>query len=113
MARDLLRIELPFNHNLSRDACVIGTWHKHRVTSQHAVVADQAVHDRLIKRMPHVQRTRDIWGWKLNGVSGGRCLSRSGGSRPRRLNMLAGGKITSALPLGIPTGFDLGGFKAF
>ena len=120
MARDFLCIELALNHNLGGNACVIGAWHKDGVAPKHAMVANQPVHDGLIKGVPHVQRARHIGGRKLNRVGrSGRLFGypraglRARGGCCVDLNVLTCGKIASALPFGIPTGFDLGRFEAF
>ena len=52
------RFELALDHDLRGDAGVIGADHPVGVEAAHAVVADQRVHQRLLERVPHVQRAR-------------------------------------------------------
>ena len=55
-----LILELPLNHHLRRDAGVIHAGLPQRIATPHPVVANQRVHDRVLERMPHVQRAGDI-----------------------------------------------------
>ena len=98
-----LRVELAFHHNLCGDPSVIRARHEYGVMSAHAVVANQPVHDRLVKGVPHVQGACHVRGWKLDGV---RSPSRIA------LGVLACGKVASFLPLGVPTGLEVCRFKA-
>ncbi len=73
MAADLLLLQLAFHHDLGGDAGVVGARHPQRVVALHAVIAREAVHDRLVERMAHVQRA---------GHVGRRQLDREGLRRP-------------------------------
>ena len=55
-ARRALRVQLPLHHHLRGNAGVIGTRLPQRRIAQHAVVADERVHQRVLERVPHVQR---------------------------------------------------------
>ena len=67
VARLASSLQLSLDHNLRRNAGVVGAWHPQRVVATHAVVARQAVHDGLVKRMTHVQRARHIRRRQLDG----------------------------------------------
>ena len=60
MARNLLRVELAFHHDLRGDAGVVGAGNPGGIEAAHAVVARQAVHDGLVERVPHMQRAGDV-----------------------------------------------------
>ncbi len=59
-------LQLILDDDLRRDAGVIGADLPKRVVAEHAVVADQDVHQRLLERVPHVQRAGDIGRRKLD-----------------------------------------------
>ena len=88
-------VKLAFHHNLRGNPCMIGAWHKHGVVPSHAVVPDQAIHNRLVKGMPHVQGARDVRWRELNRV---------GGTVGIAFCMLTAGKVASFFPFCIPTG---------
>ena len=60
MAAEAGVLELALDDDLGRDAGVVGARHPERVVALHPVVADQRVHDRVLERMPHVQRAGDV-----------------------------------------------------
>ncbi len=55
-----LGVELPLDHQLRGDAGVVGPGLPERIEAPHPVIADEGVHDRVLERMPHVQRPRDV-----------------------------------------------------
>ena len=101
-----LLLELPLNHNLSGDPRMIGAWDPCGVGARHAVIAGQAVHDRLIEGVPHVQSTRHIGRWELN-------------AKPRRTRLCyvctfeASHTVATGFPFWAPVGFNFSGFKGF
>jgi hypothetical protein len=98
VARNLLRVELAFDHDLRGDAGVVGARNPGGVMAEHAVVARQAVHDGLVERVAHVQRAGDVRRRQLD--------------RERRLaGIHAGCEITALFPLGAPVFLDFGGFE--
>ncbi len=103
VARNLLGVELSFNHDLRGDAGVVGAGDENGVVAQHAVVADQAIHDGLVERMAHVQRARHVRRRELDDVG---LAFRPG------FYVLARLEIAAAFPLGVPAGFQFGGFEA-
>ena len=62
IAAHALGLQLTLHHDLGSDACVVGAGNPGRVVALHAVVACQRVHDGLVERVAHVQRTCHI-GW--------------------------------------------------
>ena len=60
VAAEALLLQLALDHDLRRDAGVVGARHPQRVVAPHAVVARQAVHDGLVERMAHVQRAGHV-----------------------------------------------------
>ena len=55
-----LLLELPLHHVLGRDARVVGARHPERVVAVHPLVADQDVLERVVERVPQVERPRDV-----------------------------------------------------
>ena len=95
VARDVLGIELAFNHDLRGDAGVVGAWNKYGVVAAHAVIANQAVHDGLVEGVAHVQRAGDVRWRELDdkGLAG---VFRCG------WHVLAAFEVTLAFPFGVP-----------
>ena len=62
MTRNILCCELAFHDNLRGDARVVSPWNPASVKAFHAVVTRQTVHNGLIERVSHMQRTCYI-GW--------------------------------------------------
>ena len=105
MARDFLSIELTLDYDLSGNPGVISPGDKYGVMAEHAMVADQTIHDGLVESMTHVEGTRHIrWG-KLNGVGD----TGSGAA----LCVLASGKITPFFPFLIPARLKRRRFETF
>ena len=96
VARHALGGKLPLHHNLRGDACVVGTRNPSGVAAFHAVIAREAVHNRLIERVPHVQRAGYVGRRKLDGKRGFRQIH-------------IGGEIAFGFPVLIVFGFDVGG----
>src|SRR5690606_27416700 len=55
-----LGIELAFDDHLRRDAGVVRAWLPERIAPVHAMKARQRIHERVLKRMTHVQRPRHV-----------------------------------------------------
>jgi len=56
----LLCCKLALDHHLCGDAGVIGTGLPESVVTFHPVVADQGVHDGILKRVAHMQGAGDV-----------------------------------------------------
>ena len=69
MACLALGLELLLNHDLRGDASVIGTDDPIGVVALHAVIANERVHQRLLKGVTHVQHASDIRRRQLNCVA--------------------------------------------
>jgi hypothetical protein len=54
MARDALRVELAFHHDLGGDAGMVGARLPQGVVARHAVIADERVHQGVLEGVPHV-----------------------------------------------------------
>ena len=54
------RAELALDHHLRRDAGVVGARLPQRRVAAHAVPARERVHERVLERVPHVQRAGDV-----------------------------------------------------
>ncbi len=67
VARQFLRVELAFDHDLRGNACMVGTGQPQGVRAAHAVIARQAVHDGLVEGVTHVQRAGDVGRRQLDG----------------------------------------------
>ncbi len=93
VARAAFVLQLALDDDLGRDAGMVGAGQPQRVVAAHAVPARQRVHDRLVERMPHVQRAGDV---------GRRQLDRERG--PRRVQ--ARGAEAVALPPVDPARLD-------
>ena len=63
-----LHFELALDYDLCRDTGVVCTNHPVGSEATHAVITNQYIHERLLKRMAHVQRTGHIRRWKLNAI---------------------------------------------
>jgi len=66
VAADALALQLALHHDLGGDAGMVGSGNPRGVKACHAVVAGEAVHDGLVKRMAHVQSARDVGRRELN-----------------------------------------------
>jgi len=60
VARRALGLQLLLDDDLRRDARVVGADLPERVVAAHPVPADHHVHQRLLERVAHVQRARDV-----------------------------------------------------
>ena len=70
----LLRLhQLPLDHHLGRDAGVIGARLPQHVAPAHALEAAQNVLERIVERVPHVQRAGDVRRRDDDGVRGRAC----------------------------------------
>ena len=67
-ARRPFGAKLVFDHDLGGDAGMIGADLPEGVVAAHAVVANEHVHQRLLKSVPHVQRTGDVGRRKLDAI---------------------------------------------
>jgi hypothetical protein len=95
VARDLLGVELAFDHDLGGDAGVVGARDPGRVEATHAVVAGQAIHHGLVEGVAHVQGARHVRRRQLDAE--------------RRLAFIhGGGEIAALFPLRAPEAFDVG-----
>jgi len=103
VAGNLLGVELSFNHDLRGDAGVVGAGDEHGVVARHAAVAHQPVHDGLVEGVAHVERARHVGRRELDDVG----LA----FRPR-FYVLARREVPALVPLGVPAGFQFGGFEA-
>ena len=104
VAADALLLQLALHHDLRGDARVVGAGHPHRVEAAHAMVAGQAVHDRLVERMAHVQRARHVGGRQLDGESGFSRHWRARATVARRA-------VSPFFPFRAPVGFQCSRFK--
>ena len=73
VARFAFRLELALDHHLGGDAGVVGARLPQRVVAAHAVVAGERVHERVLERVPHVQRAGDVGRRQHDAVGCGRC----------------------------------------
>src|SRR6266702_1157254 len=53
--------QLPFDHQLRRNACVVRTWQPQGLGATHAEVPHHDVHLGVVEHVAHVQTARDIW----------------------------------------------------
>ncbi len=106
VAADVLRLQLALDHDLGRDARVIGARQPQRVVALHAVVAREAVHDRLVERMAHVQRARHVGRRQLDRERAGVGL-RLPGAAPARV------RVAALFPFGTPVRLEGRGFERF
>jgi hypothetical protein len=106
VAAGLLLLQLALHHDLGGDPRVVRARHPQRVVARHPVVARQAVHDRLVEGMPHVQRARDVGRRQLDGERGGILPGLARAAEPCR-------GIAAPLPLGAPVRLDGHRFEGF
>ena len=92
-----LPLQQPLDHDLRRNAGVIGAGLPEHIAPAHALKADQHVHQRHLKPVPHVQRAGDIGRRQHDAV---------GIARP------GGGEISRALPVPVPPGLQGAGVVA-
>ena len=59
-ALDALRVELPLDQHLRGDARVVGPRLPQHRAPEHAVIAAESVHQRVLERVPHVQRSGHV-----------------------------------------------------
>ena len=95
VARHAFGGKLPLHHNLRGNARMVGARNPSGVAAFHAVIAREAVHNRLVERVPHVQRAGYVGRRKLDGETFG------AGE--------IGGEIALFFPVLIVFGFDFGG----
>ena len=92
--------ELLLDDDLRRDAGVIGAHLPQRVDAAHAVIADQHIHQRLLERVPHVQRAGDVRRRQLD-------------AERRRAGRVARLEIPARFPQRVPFRLDGVGLEAF
>ena len=100
VARFALRLQLLLDDDLRGDAGVVGAELPQRVVALHPVIADEHVHQRLLERVPHVQRSRDVRRGKLD-------------AERRRARGVARLEVAARLPHRIPLRLDGVGLEAF
>ncbi len=93
-------LELVLDDDLRRDAGMIGAELPQRVAAAHPLPADQHVHQRVLERVPHVQRAGDVGRRQLDAIGRRAVL-------PRRL------EVAARFPQRVPLRLDGGGFEAF
>ena len=76
VARFPLRLQLLLDHDLGCNAGMIGTHLPKRVIATHAVIADHQIHQRVLERVPHVQRAGHIGRRELDAERRGARLHR-------------------------------------
>ena len=91
--------ELALHHHLGRDAGVVGARLPQHVVALHAVIAREHVHQRLLVRVPHVQRAGHVGGRQLDGERGPRGVE-------ARL------EVAARFPQGVPARLDVVGIEA-
>jgi hypothetical protein len=70
VARQAGFLELALDDDLGGDAGVVGARHPERVLALHAVIAHQRIHDRVLERVPHVQRAGHVRRRQLDAERG-------------------------------------------
>ncbi len=93
MAADALCAELPFDHHLGGNPCMIGAGLPERIMALHPMVAGQRVHDGVVKTMSHVQAAGDVWRGEHDG---------------KRRALTRWLKVAFLFPALIPVGFQRG-----
>ena len=93
MAADALRFELSFNQHLRCNSRMVGSDLPQCAAAFHSVVANECVHDRLLKPVPHVQGASDIWWRDGNAV---------------RLVTSSRGEVIFCFPFFVPARFYVG-----
>ena len=68
MSRYALDLQLSFDHHLCRDTGMVGTGLPQGAFATHPVIADQSIHDSVLKRMTHVQAAGNVWRWYRNAI---------------------------------------------
>jgi hypothetical protein len=63
-----LGFELPLDHDLRSDSCVIGPDHPVGIESAHAVIPDERIHEGLLECVPHVQGAGNVGWGQLNAI---------------------------------------------
>ena len=92
------RSEFALDDHLGGNTCVIGSHLPQRLGAFHALIAGERIHDRILKRMPHVKAAGDIGRWDHDAV--GRAIS-------------GGGEIPFFLPGLVPLAFNVRRLKCF
>ena len=100
MPRFAFGLQLPLHHDLRGDSGVIRTDHPIGVVTLHTVIANQRIHQRLLKRVAHVQRAGHVGRRQLNGVRGLRSVT-------------IRNEISGLLPDRIPLALDVFWFEGF
>ena len=91
-------VQLTLDHHLGGDAGVIRARLPQRVEAAHPVIADERIHDRVLKRVPHMQRAGDVGGRDDDGVGRGPTARR---------------EITGTVPESVDARFDCAGGIGF
>ena len=92
------RVQLALHHHLRGDAGVIGAGLPQRIEATHAPVPDQGVHDGVLERVAHVQRSGDVRRRNDDRVG-----------RPTAARL----EISVGFPAFVDARFDIGGGKSF
>ena len=92
-------LQLLFDDDLRANAGVVGAHLPQRVVAAHPVVADQEVDQRVLKCVPHVQRTRDVGRRQRDAVGG--CI-----------RLARGCEIPARFPQRVPPGLNGVGIEA-
>ena len=69
MTTNVISRQTALNDHLSRDPRVVSTHLPKRLFARHAVITRQQIHNRILKRMPHMQATRHIRRRNHNAIS--------------------------------------------
>ena len=63
MPFNAISLQLSFHEHLGGDAGVVGSHLPEGVVTLHAMVANERIHDGLLKAVTHMQGASDIGGW--------------------------------------------------
>ena len=95
--RFALRVQLALDDHLRGDTGVVAARLPQGIVAEHAVVADERVHDGVLEGVAHVQGAGDVRRRNHDGVG---------------LAAAAGGEVVALFPAVIPFVFDVGGLVA-
>ena len=97
MPRFALCVQLALDDHLRGDAGMVAARLPQGVVAQHAVVADEGIHDGVLEGVAHVQGAGDVRRRNHDGVG---------------LAAAAGGEVVALFPAVVPFVFDVGGLVA-
>ena len=110
VAADALGLQLALHHDLRGNASMVCARYPRRVVAAHTVVAREAIHNGLVKGVPHVQRACHVGRGQLDAE----VLPRSVRLRTRlACAALPCCAVAALLPQAAPALFKRGGFKGF